>query len=112
MAHQTGLPVLRPLVLEYQDDPAVYGVDLEYLLGAELLVAPVFEAGATQRRVYPLDGRAEFTLHDDGGACRLAYRDAGEQPLSVTPESGLARPRRRYRLRVAGRPGETTINDE
>src|SRR5438270_12962190 len=48
---------LRPLVLEYQEDPTVYGVDLEYLLGSELLVAPVFEAGATERRVYLPAGR-------------------------------------------------------
>lgn len=42
-AAETGLPVMRPLVLRHQDDPATYGIDLEYLLGDELLVAPVFD---------------------------------------------------------------------
>jgi alpha-D-xyloside xylohydrolase len=51
-AHRTGLPVLRPLVLEFQDDPTTLDVDLQYMLGSELLVAPVFEAGATERQVY------------------------------------------------------------
>ncbi len=41
-AAETGLPVMRPLVLRYQNDPATFGMDLEYLLGDELLIAPVF----------------------------------------------------------------------
>ena len=41
-ATETGLPLMRPLVLRYQDDPATFGIDLQYLLGDELLVAPVF----------------------------------------------------------------------
>lgn len=41
-AADTGLPVMRPLALRYQEDPATYGIDLQYLLGDELLVAPVF----------------------------------------------------------------------
>ncbi len=42
VAAETGLPVMRPLVLHYPDDPATYGLDLQYLLGDELLIAPVF----------------------------------------------------------------------
>jgi len=41
-ASETGLPLMRPLVLEYQEDPNTYTRDLQYLLGKELLVAPVF----------------------------------------------------------------------
>ncbi len=40
-AEATGLPVVRPLVLEYPDDPIAAAVDYEYLLGPYLLVAPV-----------------------------------------------------------------------
>ncbi len=40
-AEVTGLPVVRPLVLEYPDDPVAAAVDYEYLLGPYLLVAPV-----------------------------------------------------------------------
>ena len=39
---KTGLPVVRPLVLEYQEDPTVRELDTEYLLGPFLLVVPVF----------------------------------------------------------------------
>lgn len=44
------MPVLRPLVLEYQDDPGSDGADLQYTLGPALLVAPIFEAGADSQR--------------------------------------------------------------
>jgi alpha-glucosidase len=48
----TGLPAMRPLVLEYPDDPATYGVDDEYLFGSDLLLAPVLREGAATRDVY------------------------------------------------------------
>ncbi len=43
-AAETGMPVVRPLVLEYPDDPVAATVDYEYLLGPDLLVAPVMNA--------------------------------------------------------------------
>ena len=49
---RTGLPILRHLVLEFPDDPAVVNIDDEFLLGPSLLVAPVLEAGARERSVY------------------------------------------------------------
>ena len=42
----------RPLVLDYQDDPAVVDIDDQYLFGRDLLVAPVTEQGMTSRTVY------------------------------------------------------------
>ncbi|MBN1352009.1 alpha-xylosidase [candidate division KSB1 bacterium] len=41
-ATQNGLPVIRPMLLEFQNDPAVWHLDLQYMLGNALLVAPVF----------------------------------------------------------------------
>jgi len=43
-AAETGMPVVRPLVLEYPDDPVAATVDYEYLLGPGLLVVPVMNA--------------------------------------------------------------------
>jgi alpha-D-xyloside xylohydrolase len=37
-----GPPVMRPMQLEFPDDPAVGYLDQQYLLGGDLLVAPVF----------------------------------------------------------------------
>ena len=52
---RTGLPLVRPLVLEYQDDPRTHGVDDQYLLGRDLLVAPVF-GPERERTVYLPEG--------------------------------------------------------
>ena len=41
-AHQTGTPILRAMVLEFPDDPACDYLDRQYMLGDNLLVAPVF----------------------------------------------------------------------
>lgn len=49
-----GLPVLRPLALEHPDDPVCVGIDDQYLLGADLLVVPIFDDGLdpVERRCY------------------------------------------------------------
>ena len=43
-ATATGVPVMRPMVLEFPDDRAVEYLDRQYMLGSSLLVAPVFTA--------------------------------------------------------------------
>lgn len=51
-AAQTGLPVVRALVLKYSNDPNVRHLDSEYLFGDSFLVAPVLKRGARRRQVY------------------------------------------------------------
>ncbi len=55
-AAETGEPVQQPLVFEYQHDRTVRDIDDEYLLGSQLLVAPIYTAGATTRQVYLPEG--------------------------------------------------------
>ncbi|MEO7752068.1 MAG: glycoside hydrolase family 31 protein [Terracoccus sp.] len=55
-ASETGEPVQRPLVFDHQDDPETIAADDAFLLGRDLLVAPVTEEGATSRRVYLPEG--------------------------------------------------------
>ncbi|MGZ6057971.1 MAG: TIM-barrel domain-containing protein [Myxococcaceae bacterium] len=52
LAADTGVPIIRPLVLMNQRDPNTYGLKHTFLFGNELLVAPVIVANATQREVY------------------------------------------------------------
>ncbi|HEY0174603.1 MAG TPA: TIM-barrel domain-containing protein [Pyrinomonadaceae bacterium] len=49
---ETGAPVMRPLWYEYPDDQRTYTVEDQYLVGRDLLVAPVVREGATKRGVY------------------------------------------------------------
>jgi alpha-D-xyloside xylohydrolase len=41
-AHEFGIPVLRAMVLEFPHDPSCAPLDRQYMLGHDLLVAPVF----------------------------------------------------------------------
>jgi alpha-glucosidase/alpha-D-xyloside xylohydrolase len=51
-AHDTGLPLIRALWLHYPDDDKAVTRGDEYLWGRDMLVAPVVEKGATERKVY------------------------------------------------------------
>jgi alpha-glucosidase (family GH31 glycosyl hydrolase) len=51
-ARQKGLPLMRPLVLNYPDDPRVWELGDQYLWGDDILVAPVTREGARSWSVY------------------------------------------------------------
>jgi alpha-D-xyloside xylohydrolase len=55
-AQATGMPLLRPMFLEFPDDPVCSGagtdVDGQYMFGSAYLVAPVTTYGATSANVY------------------------------------------------------------
>lgn len=53
-AHQsaaTGMPVIRPMVLAFQDDPASWSQVFQFMFGEDLLVAPMYAPG-THRSLY------------------------------------------------------------
>jgi alpha-glucosidase/alpha-D-xyloside xylohydrolase len=49
---KTGMPVMRSPWLHYPDDPVAVARSDEYLWGRDILVAPVVEKGATERKIY------------------------------------------------------------
>ncbi len=51
-ASETGLPIARPLVFEWPNDPSARAAWDEYLYGDDLLVAPVWREGARERSVW------------------------------------------------------------
>jgi alpha-glucosidase (family GH31 glycosyl hydrolase) len=75
-AHTEGTPLMRPLVLEYPDDPNVVDMSAQYLWGPSLLVAPVTRGGATHWPVYlPRGCWYDFWTHE---------RFEGERWIEVT----------------------------
>ena len=54
-AHTEGVPMMRAMVLEFPDDPACTHLERQYMLGDDLLVAPVFRADG-QVSYYVPDG--------------------------------------------------------
>jgi alpha-glucosidase (family GH31 glycosyl hydrolase) len=43
-AHEKGIPIQRAMLLEFPDDPVCPWLDRQYMLGPDILVAPVFNA--------------------------------------------------------------------
>lgn len=65
-ANQNGMPAMRPLFLEFPDDPACYtDENLTFMYGKSLLVANVVEKGAKTRTIYLPSGCSWYDLNDN-----------------------------------------------
>ena len=60
LASKTGIPMMRPLLVEFPEDETSWDIDNQFMFGPDLLVAPVVEQGARSRRVY-LPSGAQWT---------------------------------------------------
>ena len=63
-AYETGMPLMRAVVLEFPDDVETYGLNNQFLFGKDLLVAPVVEQGASEIKIYLPDG--DWIDYSDG----------------------------------------------
>jgi alpha-D-xyloside xylohydrolase len=73
VAARDGVPPMRPLFVDFPQDPDAWCIEDEFLLGPDLLIAPVLEPGARARDVYLPAGRtwvaaATGDRHDGGVA--------------------------------------------
>lgn len=79
----TGLPVMRPLVLEYEKDINTHNMNDEFMIGSQLLAAPVVEQGATKRMVYLPSGEwVDYWTKEHIAGGQYIIRDA---PLDTCP---------------------------
>lgn len=94
-AHDTGLPILRPLWLEFPADKVSYEADFqhEFLVGESLLVAPVLGAGQRFLKVYLPPGSwfepGTGSLHKGG---RTVLIEAGLDDLPLFYRAGAIIP--------------------
>ena len=92
-AHETGMPVMRPLFFEFPDDVKCWHVEDAYMFGPDLLVAPVMEAGQEQRSVY-LPAACRWTDANTGITYEGGQTVAVPAPIEIIPV--LMREGRRY----------------
>ena len=75
-ATQTGIPLVRALVLEYQNDPRTYDAFGQYLLGRDILIAPLWSDTEFQKEIYLPEGEwvnfIDETLYQGGRT--ITYR--------------------------------------
>ncbi len=82
LSSQSGVPLMRPLLLEFQDDPAAHDVDSQYLLGEWLLVAPVMSE-RDDRVIYLPPGQwLDYWTHEVYDGPQYVHYHA---PLDVLP---------------------------
>ena len=81
-AADTGLPIMEPLVLEFQNDPDCYNEGVNFMLGESLLVANVVEKGAAQKTVYLPKGADYYDFYT-----RKYYKGGQTIAIPVTLES-------------------------
>lgn len=89
---QTGLPVVRPLVLEYQDDPNTHHMDQQYLFGGSLLVAPVFSRSRRKSVYLPAGEWFDFWTKERQPGGRWIEVDAPLDHLPVWVKGGTILP--------------------
>ncbi|MBQ9391704.1 MAG: alpha-glucosidase, partial [Lachnospiraceae bacterium] len=79
-----GTPVMRPLFYHY-DEPRAYTESLEYLLGRDILVAPVIDKGATTKTVYlPEDEWVHlYSGNEFDGGMVIVGAPVGEPPVFI-----------------------------
>jgi len=83
-AQRSGAPILRHMMLEFPDDAMTHALSDQFMLGSDLLVAPVLEGGATTRAVYFPEG-SWFDVWTgesvEGGEARMVDAPLGSPPV-------------------------------
>jgi alpha-glucosidase len=90
-AVQTGLPIQRPLFLHFPEDESCQAIQTAFLLGTDLLVAPVLAAETTEQEIYLPKGctwthiwtNAEY----EGGQTATVPAPIGQPPLFYKTQS-------------------------
>lgn len=88
---EKGLPMVRALFVEYPDDPGAWLVEDQYLFGADILVAPMMEAG-TERNVYLPKGN--WIDYQSGKIYQQGWNviEAGKIPAIILVREGAVIP--------------------
>lgn len=91
-AHEQGIPVMRPMFVEFPEDRACETLDKQYMLGDSLLAAPIFK-GSGEAEYYLPDGKWYNILTEtivEGGRWQKETHDYFSLPLLLRPNSILA----------------------
>jgi alpha-D-xyloside xylohydrolase len=100
-ATRTGAPIMRPMVLEFPDDPGAGYLDRQYMLGSDILVAPVFTESGEVDFYLPsgtwthlltgetLEGGPDYD-YLDGLTLRVFPGGTGTVDVTVTTPDGRA----------------------
>lgn len=84
-AHVTGLPLMEPMFMAFQNDTNTWTEGVDFMWGESLLVANVVEKGAKTRKVYlPKAEDAEVRFYDFWTRQEYAARQEIEIPVDIS----------------------------
>lgn len=89
--HETGVPMMRPMFMEFPEDPISWTLDTQFMLGPNILVAPVFGADGVVQFYVPegewyglLDGKTR-----KGPGFFTETHDVFSMPLLLRPRTAV-----------------------
>lgn len=90
-AAASGIPLMRPLQIEFPDDPSAAYLDRQYMLGSDILVAPVFSADGDVEFYLPAGEWTHLLTGErvTGGGWRRETHSFDSLPLYVRPGAVL-----------------------
>lgn len=90
--HTTGIPMMRAMVVEYSDDPATLALDRQYMLGDNLLIAPVFNEEGIAQYYVPAGKWTDIQTGEvfEGGKWYETKHDYFSMPVLAKPNSIVA----------------------
>ena len=89
---EASIPMMRPLVYQWPEDPLAWDCEDEFLLGDSLLVAPLLEENTEKRTVYLPEGQwiGLFDRRAAAGGQAVTAGGDGRLPVFLRAGSGLA----------------------
>ena len=106
-AHRTGVPLFRPLLLNYQDDYSTYNLDDQFMIGDDLLVAPIVKPDVTRRLVYlPAGTWYDYWTNKKYSGGTMIAVDAPLETVPMFVRAGAMIPTAPPRNYVGEKPGD------
>lgn len=92
-ANKTGLPVTRPLLMEYPKDAKTAKLHDQFMIGDNVVIAPIMSPGLTDRAVYFPEGDWVDYFNGEeyqGGKMHLVHAELEKLPIFVRKGTALA----------------------
>lgn len=91
-ASKQGIPVFRPLLMEYPNDVKTYNLNDQFMIGDNVIVAPILTPSTTDRAVYlPIGEWVEFSSGKiyQGEKVHLIHAELEEMPIFIKRGSAI-----------------------
>lgn len=95
----SGIPIMRPMFLEFPDDPDVWNISDQFLFGDNIVVAPILRPDSPYRTVYLPKGQwIDYWTEEriDGGKPIIAHAPLNIIPLYIKANSARLEENVRY----------------